>query len=176
MREPPPARTDRRVLRRREGGDRDEADQSRDHRCRHDQNAERNPQPTGGPASFQLPGPSAAESPERPPGAWTMKDGTDIIAAIINVPASGPLSVQGRNRRAACTSMSASNQTGASGRNLRGPLRTFLSISQRLTASHGGSVQAPASRREPRRESGACRKRGRGERGSGEIRKRGERT
>ena len=70
----------------------------------------------------------------------------------------------------------AASQTDASVRNPRGPLRTFLSVSQGLTASHDGSVQAPASRKEPRRERGADRKRGRRGRGSGEIRNRGERT
>ena len=170
MREPPRARTVRRV-----GRYRDEADQSRDHRCRHARRAEHNPLPLGGHASSRAPRPSAAESPGRPQGSRTISDGTDIIASIINVRASGSRSVSGRNRTTACTTASARSQTGASGRTPRGPLHPLLSVSQRLTASHGGSVQAPASRKEPRRERGACRKRGRGERGSGEIHNRGDR-
>ena len=126
-------------------------------------------------APAQSPEPAAAGSPGGQ-GIRTKWDGTHIIAAIINVPASGPQSVSGRNRTAACTSVSAGSQTAASGRNPRGPLRTFLSVSQGLTASHDGSVQAPASRKEPRRERGASPKRGRRGRGSGGIRNRGDRT
>ena len=59
-----------------------------------------------------------------------MQDGTDMIAAIISVPASAFLSVSGRNRTAACTTASARSQITPGGRNPRRHLRTFLSVSQ----------------------------------------------
>ena len=176
-RHPPRDPPNRRAGQQREGGDRQGAEQSREHRSRHRQRAKRNPQPPGGPRSAQAPEPSAAEGQGEPARRKDDKRlrrhdrGHHPHAGIRTTP-----SISGRNRMTACTNTPAGSQTDASGRNPRGPLRTFLSISQRLTASHGGSVQAPASRREPRRERGACRKRGRRERGSGEIRNRGERT
>ncbi len=102
-------------------------------------------------------------------GVGAMKDGTDMITFVINAPASGAMSASGRNRTAACTTAPVGSRTCPGGRNPRGPLRTFLSVSQGLTASHDGSVQAPASRKELRRERGACRERDRRRRGSGEI-------
>ncbi len=59
-----------------------------------------------------------------------MREATDIMATIINVPASGSLSVSGRNRTASCTTASARSQITPGGRTPRGPLRTLLSVSQ----------------------------------------------
>ena len=167
--ESPPDRPCRRAGQQRKGGDR------RGGRFFQVQSAEQNPRPPGGPTPVQTPTPSASAGQGRPRDASTMSEVDDMIAAITNVPLLESPSGSGSNRSTACTSAIVGRQTTASGRNLRSPLRTFLPMQQGLTTRDGGSVQSRTPRKEPRRERGACRKRGRGERGSGGVHNRGDR-
>ena len=84
-----------------------------------------------------------------------MREGTDVMATLIKVPASGSRSDSDTNRIVACTGAPDGNQTGADGWSPRRPMRTFLPMPQELAVHDGDSVQSRAPRKEPPRERGA---------------------